>query len=510
MLKTILFLFLIHSSILFPCFANDIEQQSDYRITVGTEQNYPPYSYLSKNGDPTGFNVDITRAIAGASGIKIQIDYRPWAEIRNDLEKGKIDAICGMYYSKERDNLVDFSPPYAIIKHSIFTRKNSPEFKTVDELTGKKIIVMQGDIMHDYVIQKKLSQNPILVKDQAEALKLLSSGQHDCALIAELPGLYWIKKLKISNIKVNGKPILASKYCFAVKDGNSELLFRLSEGLAIIKESGQYKNIYDSWLGVLEDRTIPLETVIKYAVIIFLLIFILFSGALLWFRSLKKQVSLRTIELETEVIERQKVEEALSEKEAFLETLINAIPIPIFYKDKNGKYLGFNKSFEIFFGESKDQLVGKSVFDFNPKDLAEIYNKKDLEIFETRKIQHYESQVKNAQGDIRDVIFNKDVFTDSKGNVLGLIGGIQDITDRKFFEKEREKLISDLKIALSEVKKLSGLLPICSHCKKIRDDKGYWTQIESYIHEHSEAEFSHGICQECAEKYYPDMDIYEE
>ena len=65
-----------------------------------------------------------------------------------------------------------------------------------------------------------------------------------------------------------------------------------------------------------------------------------------------------------------------------------------------------------------------------------------------------------------------------------------------------------LEIALSKVKKLSGLLPICCICKKIRDDKGYWNQIEAYIRDHSEAEFSHGICQECAKKHYPDRDIY--
>ena len=85
---------------------------------------------------------------------------------------------------------------------------------------------------------------------------------------------------------------------------------------------------------------------------------------------------------------------------------------------------------------------------------------------------------------------------------------VEDITDRKQKELEREKLINELEKALSEVKKLSGLLPICSHCKKIRDDKGYWNQIESYIHDHSEAEFSHSICQECAKEHYPDMDIY--
>ena len=76
--------------------------------------------------------------------------------------------------------------------------------------------------------------------------------------------------------------------------------------------------------------------------------------------------------------------------------------------------------------------------------------------------------------------------------------------------QDLEKTVAELQNALSEVKSLSGLLPICSHCKKIRDDKGYWNNIEAYIHEHSEAEFSHGICQECAKKHYPDYDLYED
>jgi hypothetical protein len=72
--------------------------------------------------------------------------------------------------------------------------------------------------------------------------------------------------------------------------------------------------------------------------------------------------------------------------------------------------------------------------------------------------------------------------------------------------KEKEKL----EAALTKVKKLSGLLPICANCKKIRDDKGYWKQIEAYIQEHSEAEFTHGICKECAKELYPDMGLYDD
>ena len=71
-------------------------------------------------------------------------------------------------------------------------------------------------------------------------------------------------------------------------------------------------------------------------------------------------------------------------------------------------------------------------------------------------------------------------------------------------EGEQKKLVGELQKALSEVNKLSGMLPICSSCKKIRDDKGYWNQVDVYVSEHSEAEFSHGICPECATKLYPE------
>ncbi len=72
-------------------------------------------------------------------------------------------------------------------------------------------------------------------------------------------------------------------------------------------------------------------------------------------------------------------------------------------------------------------------------------------------------------------------------------------------DKEKSEVIAELQKALKKVKTLSGFLPICASCKKIRDDKGYWNQIEVYISEHSEAEFSHGICPECAQKLYPDI-----
>jgi PAS domain S-box-containing protein len=86
-----------------------------------------------------------------------------------------------------------------------------------------------------------------------------------------------------------------------------------------------------------------------------------------------------------------------------------------------------------------------------------------------------------------------------------LLNFLTDITGRKRLESEREQLIERLQNALGEVKALSGLLPICSNCKKIRDDSGYWKQVEFYIQEHSQAQFSHSICPDCIKKLYPEV-----
>ena len=83
-----------------------------------------------------------------------------------------------------------------------------------------------------------------------------------------------------------------------------------------------------------------------------------------------------------------------------------------------------------------------------------------------------------------------------------ILASLRDVTERIEAEHEREKLIDQLREATDKIKTLKGLLPICAHCKKIRNDNGYWQQVEVYVHEHSDAQFTHGICPDCIKKYY--------
>ena len=116
----------------------------------------------------------------------------------------------------------------------------------------------------------------------------------------------------------------------------------------------------------------------------------------------------------------------------------------------------------------------------------------------------YINPILTKTGEERLIEWNDKTLKDAEGKTVGLLAIGQDITQRKQTEEDRERLIKDLQKALLEVKTLSGFLPICMSCKKIRDDKGYWEQVEVYIRDHSEAEFSHGICPDCLKKLYPD------
>ncbi len=121
----------------------------------------------------------------------------------------------------------------------------------------------------------------------------------------------------------------------------------------------------------------------------------------------------------------------------------------------------------------------------------------------TKEYTHEISKEKNEK--VNHFIVTAKPLLDEKGPILGIVEFFQDITDRKKIESEKEILISRLRESIGKVKLLSGFIPICASCKQIRDDKGYWSQIESYIRDHSEAEFSHSICPECAKKLYPDF-----
>lgn len=141
---------------------------------------------------------------------------------------------------------------------------------------------------------------------------------------------------------------------------------------------------------------------------------------------------------------------AIKEQYHFLQHLINTIPYPIFYKDINLKYLGCNKFFEEFIGLSKDEIIGKTVYEISPPDLADIYQKMDKDLIKNGPIQVYDAKVRYSDGSRHTVIFNKSTFRDLDGNVAGLIGIMVDITERIKAEEALQESHDNLELKVQE------------------------------------------------------------
>jgi rsbT co-antagonist protein RsbR len=153
----------------------------------------------------------------------------------------------------------------------------------------------------------------------------------------------------------------------------------------------------------------------------------------------------------------------LQQQVALFRQLFDAIPTPIFYKDAQGIYLGCNYAFEAATGQQRDEIVGKTVYDISPGDLAERYHQADLDLIEQQGTQVYEGEIQFADGSRHNVIFHKAVFHRPDGTPGGMVGTILDITQRKQAEQVLEaqaRALHELAAPLLRISDTTLLMPI--------------------------------------------------
>ena len=213
----------------------------------------------------------------------------------------------------------------------------------------------------------------------------------------------------------------------------------------------------------------------------------------------------------------------LAETEKRLADILEFLPDPTLAIDNEGRVILWNRHMAEYTGISKKEILGKD----NYAHAIPFYGRRrptlaNLALSRNPELESGYIHLSEQEGTLAaeetfcpgigksgayiSAVASK--LFDSRGNLQGAIQSIRDISKAKKLEQERETLIEDLQAALKKVKTLSGMLPICTSCKKIRDDEGYRNQIENYLREHTDTEFSHSLCQDCTEKLYGHEDWF--
>jgi PAS domain S-box-containing protein len=205
----------------------------------------------------------------------------------------------------------------------------------------------------------------------------------------------------------------------------------------------------------------------------------------------------------TDVTERKRSEEALRRSRESFQQLFEEAPIGMAILASGLAFTRVNRALCEMLGYSKEELSGLSFAGFVlPADLDTHQEAAEEFLEGSRSSFKLEARYLPKVGDPLWGSLTVERIEDSTGQMLFVLVMVENISERRRAAAERERIIGELQEALANVKTLRGLIPICASCKKIRDDKGYWSQVEVYVRDRSDAEFSHGICPDCMKTLY--------
>ncbi len=406
---------------------------TDKPLLFGGNSDFAPFEFLTSDGIPDGFTIDLIKAVAREEGLNIEISLGIWSDVRKKLKEGQVDGLTGMLHSKERDKLFDFSVPYLVVPYMVFIRNDAP-FTSIKELKGKEIIVVQDVFVYEWAIENSVTESLITVKAATDALQLLASGKHDCAILPRLHGLNLLKDLELNNIETFGPPVLVKYLCFAVAEGNSSLLAELNDGLFTIRHTGEYDEIYLKWFSVHEYQ----KRIGRLAAYIFLtigIIVIMLFTVIFWNKSLKSKVAQKT--------------EELCQNETRLNQIVEGIPIPTYVIDETRTVTHWNRACEILTGFKSESVIGTNKY-CSALYGDQTYSTVDLLMDNvlTKPIQQHEGKkyressmlagVFESEGNYNDkwLYVTAALLKDPDGKVDGAIETWQDFTEYKQLENQ--------------------------------------------------------------------------
>lgn len=401
------------------------------------DRDYPPLNFI-ENGIAKGMAVDIAKALSKEMNRQIDIELVDWQTAQEKVLKGEADGLIGMSVSEERKKLYDFSDPILTNDFSLFVRNDDLRIRGPGSLAGMRVAVTRGGLPRTYLVAHSEIRT-VPVESYREGLELLAAGSIDVFAGDRWVGAYTIQKHDMKGIKLAESSFASLPGAIALRKGNPQLVAEIDRALAKLERTGTMAQIRGKWhphemlfLSWARAR----ELVITAASIVLLA---LAASMAVWIVSLKRQIR-----------ERRKAEQAFRESQTLLTNILDSVPQGIFWKDRNSVYQGCNKIFATSAGlHNTAQIVGRTDFDMPwPQEDAEAYRADDRYVMEHNSPKrHMEEPLRQFDGSLLVVETTKVPLVDDAGNLYGVLGVFNDITERKKREealRESERTYREL------------------------------------------------------------------
>ncbi|WMM24869.1 transporter substrate-binding domain-containing protein [Tissierella sp. MB52-C2] len=439
----------------------------DEIIIIGGEKNYPPFEYLDEDGEYRGFNVDLMKALSLEVGVEIKLVPMDWVDAHVALQNGSIDAIQGMNYNDARLAMYDFSNEY--LKNSLvcFVRKDETKILGVDSLIGRRVAVQRSDFAA-YALADKGEIEVVFFSDLDIAFEKLIKGEVDAVVGNKLTGLYIIQKNRsVDLIKTVGNDISFTSYGMAFKKGNNQLMNEFNQALESLKKKGTYYNIYEKWFGKEIKPAWKGLLNLLYILLFIIIIVILINLFFIRINSiLKKEVELRTINLNEANEELNKKQQIIKESNRYKEQILNGIGNGLITFDKEGIITTLNKSCENLLNINSEEFIGMRYDEVDLERYIHINHLKEClryeKQFNIEEKRYYQGNKENILSYILRPLF------DLNNENIGAVVTFNDITE-----------ISILRRKLAENDKMNSLGTLISGIS--HEIRNPLTSIKAYI-----------------------------
>lgn len=234
--------------------ARSATEERPVPVKVGVLTDNFPFSFRDDGGRMQGFVFELAGELERVMGLRFERVLGPTEEINGAFRRGQLDLLQSYAQFAEREDHADFSVPYLTMSGAIFVGQGVTGIRSLEDLRGRRVLVHRGSLGAKVLERAGLGASIVYVNSVEQALTGVDAGRGDATLASRLSGLAAAKRLRLAHLRPLDVPVAGYevRYCFAVRDGDRELLAKLNEGLAVLVRLGTFDRVYQRWFGHIE------------------------------------------------------------------------------------------------------------------------------------------------------------------------------------------------------------------------------------------------------------------